>query len=128
MYHSNLAIIFSENKFALQNQTSIKFTKTICTPKTNIITSDTMELSDEMWKEFGYVKSSKNRTKVMKSLDGETKIPTQIAKDTEILQNHISSVLKQLREHGLVECINPEARKGRLYRLTGKCEKIVDKL
>ena len=65
-----------------------------------------MELSDEMWKEFGYVKSSKNRTKVMKSLDGETKIPTQIAKDTEILQNHISAMLKQLGEHGLVECTN----------------------
>lgn len=106
MYHSNLAIIFSENKFALQNQTSIKFTKTICTPKTNIITSDTMELSDEMWKEVGFVISSGYRSKVMKSLDGETKIPTQIAKDTEILQNHISAMLKQLGEHGLVECTN----------------------
>lgn len=27
------------------------------------------------------------------------------------MQNHISNVLKQLREHELVECINPEVKK-----------------
>ena len=87
-----------------------------------------MELSDEMWKEFGYVKSSKNRTKVMKSLDGEVKIPTHIAKDTDILTNHISGILRQLKNHELVECINPEVKKGRLYRLTKKGEEIVNKI
>ncbi|WP_296875573.1 winged helix DNA-binding protein [uncultured Methanobrevibacter sp.] len=87
-----------------------------------------MELSDEMWKEVGFVISSGYRSKVMKSLDGQTKIPTQIAKDTEILQNHMSAVLKQLGEHELVECVNPEARKGRLYRLTDKGEEIVKEL
>ena len=39
-----------------------------------------------------------------------------------------SITLKQLKEHELVECINPEVRKGRLYRLTEKGEKIVDNL
>lgn len=75
-----------------------------------------------------YVKRSKYRTKVLKSLDGETKIPSQISKDTEILQNHMSATLKQLREHELVECINPEVRKGRLYRLTDKGENIISKI
>ena len=87
-----------------------------------------MELSDEMLKEVGYIQVSTYRTKVMKSLDGEVKIPSQIAKDTDILQNHMSATLKQLKEHELVECINPEVRKGRLYRLTDKGEEIVDKL
>ena len=64
----------------------------------------------------------------MKSLDGETKIPSQIAKDTNILQNHMSATLKQLREHELVECINPEVKKGRLYRLTENGEKIIKKI
>lgn len=53
-----------------------------------------MELSDEMLTEISYVKISKYRTKVMKSLDDEVKIPSQIAKDSDILQNHISAVLK----------------------------------
>ena len=87
-----------------------------------------MELSDEMLKEVGYVKISTYRTKVMKSLDDQVKIPSQISKDSGILQNHISAVLKQLKEHELVECINPEVRKGRLYRLTDKGEEIVEKL
>ena len=56
----------------------------------------------------------------MKSLDGEVKIPSEIANDTEILQNHISNTLRQLKEHELIECINPEVKKGRLYRLTDK--------
>ena len=87
-----------------------------------------MELSDEMLKEVGYIQVSTYRTKVMKSLDGEVKIPSQIAKDTDIMQNHMSATLKQLKEHELVECINPEVRKGRLYRLTDKGEKIVNNL
>ena len=61
-----------------------------------------MELSDEMLTEISYVNISKYRTKVMKSLDDEVKIPSQIAKDSDILQNHISAVLKQLKEHELL--------------------------
>ena len=48
-----------------------------------------MELSDEMLTEISYVKISQYRTKVMKSLDGDVKIPTVIAKDSEIRPNHI---------------------------------------
>ena len=79
-----------------------------------------MELPDEMLKEISYVKISQYRTKVMKSLEGDVKIPTVIAKDSEIRPNHISKVLAELKAHDLVECINPEVRKGRLYRQTDK--------
>ena len=66
-----------------------------------------------------YVKMGKNRTKAMQSLkNGDVKIPTQIAKDVDIRTNHISKVLSELKEKNLVECINEEVRKGRLYRLT----------
>ena len=87
-----------------------------------------MTLSDEMLKEMSYVKISQYRTKVMKSLDGDVKIPTVIAKDSEIRPNHISKVLAELKAHELVECINPEVRKGRLYRLTDKGDEIVKNL
>ena len=66
-----------------------------------------MELSDETLIELSYVQISKYRTKVMKSLDGDVKIPTAIAKDSEIRPNHISKVLAELKAHNLVECINP---------------------
>ena len=87
-----------------------------------------MGLSDEMLKEMSYVKISKYRAKVMKSLDGEVLIPSQIAKNSGIRTNHISKVLSELKAHELVECINPEVRKGRLYRLTDKGDEIVKNL
>lgn len=87
-----------------------------------------MKLSDDMLKEISYVQISQYRTKVMKSLDGDVKIPTQIAKDSGILPNHISKVLSELKARELVECINPEVRKGRLYRHTDKGKQVVNEL
>ena len=87
-----------------------------------------MELSDEMLSEISYVQISSYRAKVMKSLEDDVKIPSQIAKDSEIRQNHISKVLAELKAHELVECINPEVRKGRLYRHTDKGEQVVKNL
>ena len=87
-----------------------------------------MNESRELLKEIEYVKRSGYKTKVLKSLEKGVKIPSGIAKDTEILTNHISAVLKQLKDYELVECINPEVRKGRLYRLTDKGRKVLEKL
>ena len=75
-------------------------------------------MDDETLKKFAYVTSSSYRVKTLKVLEGDVKIPTKIAKDTGILPNHMSKVLKELKEAGIAECINPEVRKGRLYRLT----------
>ena len=87
-----------------------------------------MELSDEMLTKISYVNISKYRTKVIKSLEESPKIPSVIARDSEIRTNHISKVLGELKEHELVECINPEVRKGRLYRLTDKGDILVKNL
>ena len=75
-----------------------------------------------MQDEIDFVKASKYRTKIMKTLEGNVKIPSQIAKDSDINRSHISDILSQLKEYDLVECVNPEVRKGRLYRLTKKGE------
>lgn len=79
-------------------------------------------------KDIEYVNRSQCRLKVMKCLDSEVKIPSEIANDTEIFQNHISNTLRQLKEHELIECINPEVKKGRLYRLTDKGDELVKNL
>ena len=84
-----------------------------------------MELSNEMLKEISYIKISTYRIRVMKSLEDEVKIPSKIAEDSGIRQNHISKVLAELRARELVECINPEVKKGRLYRLTDKGNELV---
>lgn len=85
-------------------------------------------MDDEMLKKISYVNISSYRAKTVKSLKGDVKIPTKIAKDTGILPNHMSKVLKELKDAGIAECINPEVRKGKLYRLTGTGETIADNL
>ena len=62
-----------------------------------------MELSDGMLTEISYVNISKYRAKVMKTLDGEVKIPTVIARDSGIRTNHVSKVLSELKAHELIE-------------------------
>ena len=75
-----------------------------------------------------YVNRSSYRVKVLKSLGSDAKIPKEIARDSGILPNHISNVLRQLKEKEIVECINPEVRKGRLYRLSEEGLDVLDKL
>lgn len=74
--------------------------------------------NDELLKLTSYVQISKYREKTLKSIGDDVKIPTSIAKDSGIRTNHISKVLSELKSKDIVECINEEARKGRLYRLT----------
>ena len=51
-----------------------------------LLISDIMELTDEMLSEISYVQISSYRAKVMKSLEGDVKIPSQIAKNSELEQ------------------------------------------
>ena len=55
-------------------------------------------------------------------------MPHRIARKSKVLNNHISTTLRQLREHGLVELINPEMPRGRLYRLTNDGKKILNEI
>ena len=65
-----------------------------------------------------YVEISSYRLRTLKAIGKETKIPKTIAKESKIRPNHISKVLRELKDHDLAVCINEEVRKGRLYRLT----------
>ena len=80
-----------------------------------------------MKEKIDYVKRFQYRLKAIKSLDS-SKYASEISNKTGIIPNHISNVLRQLREHDLVECINPEVKKGRLYRLTDKGKIVIENI
>ena len=75
-----------------------------------------------------YVKRSTYRQKILKSLDGEVLIPIEISKRTGIKIHHLSKVLAELKSKDLIEIINPEVRKGRLYRLKEDGKEMVEYL
>ena len=64
-----------------------------------------MDLTDEMLIEISYVEISQYRKKVMKSLEGNVKIPTAIARDSGIRTNHISKVLGELKALSLLNVL-----------------------
>ncbi len=85
-------------------------------------------IDDDTLKIWSYVNISTYRVKTVKALKDDVKTPTQIANDAGIRTNHISKVLKELKESGVAECINEEAHRGRLYRLTSVGDEIVDSI
>ena len=74
--------------------------------------------NDEIFDLVGYVMASDYRTKILKSIGDTMKIPSAIAEEIGLRTNHVSNVLKDLKEKNLVVCLNENARKGRLYKNT----------
>ena len=64
-----------------------------------------------------FVKRSNYRQNVLKALENDVLMPTEIAKRSNIKTNHVSKVLAELKSKDLIELINPEVCKGRLYRI-----------
>ena len=81
-------------------------------------------VDDETLKLYGYVISSSYRKESVRSLNDSNKIPTDLAEDIGVRTNHISKVLRELKECGIAECINEEKRKNRVYKLTSVGEDI----
>ncbi len=74
--------------------------------------------NDEIFDLVGYVMASDYRTKILKSIGDGIKIPSAIAEEIGLRTNHVSNVLKDLKDKNLVVCLNEDARKGRLYKNT----------
>ena len=75
-----------------------------------------------------FVRRSSYRQNVLKALEDNVLMPKEIAERSSIKTNHVSKVLSELKSKELIELVNPEARKGRLYRLTDDGDEIVDYL
>ena len=78
-----------------------------------------------MIKAVSTIKASKNKVKILNSLKTGLKIPSEISKDTGIRLNHVSNLLSELKETNIIQCLNEEDKKGRLYTLTNKGNEVV---
>lgn len=86
----------------------------------------TVNKEDEILKKCSYVVISSYRRKVLETLKNDVKIPTKISEESGVGIKHVSNVLTDLKEHNLIVCINEDAHKGSLYRLTEEGKNVVD--
>lgn len=80
------------------------------------------------FEELGWVKASEYRKRVIESLEEKPQTPKDLSNKTDYYLSHVSKTLKELVEHEMAECLTPDRKKGRLYRLTEKGEKIYQEL
>lgn len=73
---------------------------------------------NEIWDLIGFIKISKTRYDTLKILENKYLMPSEISKKTGYRIPQISNALHDMKEKKLVECMNENAHKGRLYRNT----------
>ena len=73
---------------------------------------------EEIFDSLGYVMASTYRLSVIQYIGNGVKIHSDIARKIGVRTNHRSIVLSDLKQNGLVICLNEDARKGRLYKNT----------
>jgi len=67
-------------------------------------------LEKEYIDEIGFVKISEQRQKIMKDLKDKLKIPTEIAKSTNMSVPEVSRSLRTLKDREIVICLNEDKR------------------
>ncbi|WP_299524148.1 MarR family transcriptional regulator [uncultured Methanobrevibacter sp.] len=85
------------------------------------------KLNDEhTWEIVGFIKVSPSRYKTIKTLNEDYKMPSEIAKETNLRPTQVSNALNDLKRKELVICLNENAKKGRLYKATKLGLKILE--
>jgi predicted transcriptional regulator len=79
------------------------------------------------WEDVSYIIRSKNRKSVILELE-TPKTPTMLARTLKTSMPNISRTLTQLQNKGLVTCLTPEERIGKIYSLTDKGKATLKKI
>jgi predicted transcriptional regulator len=80
------------------------------------------------WNKYGRVLASKHRTSVIRVLSNTNTTPKEISLAAKIPLSHVSNLLRELTEEGLVVCLTPKLRRGRIYTLTAAGKNVASEL
>ena len=80
------------------------------------------------WVKYGYVMRSKYRRLLLSHLFKTEATPTELATRQDIHKSHVSRTLKDLVEAGLIECLNPGSRMGKVFGLTDSGREVASKI
>jgi DNA-binding MarR family transcriptional regulator len=82
---------------------------------------------DDDWEQYSWVIRGNQRRKVIMVL-GKPKIPTEIKSEAKMSMTNVSKILKEFSKKGLVRCLTPYVRTGKLYELTEAGRKIRERM
>lgn len=84
-------------------------------------------MKKKLWEDYGFVVRGKLRREIIKHLDNPI-TPRELSKDMNIHLSEASRVLIELSNKGLVKCITPKLKSGRVYEITKRGKEIKYKL
>lgn len=71
------------------------------------------------WNDVSYVIASKTRRAIILKLE-TPRTPTYLAKDLDLNLANISRAISELEDRGIVICLTPKQKVGKIYSLTKK--------
>ena len=80
------------------------------------------------WAKYGHVIASEYRKKIVMSLVKGPKTPKQISDETKLYLSHVSHVINELMKKGVVECLTPNLRRGKIFSLSIDGKEIAEQL
>lgn len=86
------------------------------------------ELELNIWELIGFIKVSEARYNCVMCIGTEYKMPKEIVNATGMRITQISNALHDLKEKGIVICLNEKTVKGRLYQNTELGLKLYEEL
>jgi predicted transcriptional regulator len=80
------------------------------------------------WSKYGYVIASEYRKRIVLSLIRGPKTPKQIANETKLYLSHVSHATNELKNKGIITCLTPELKRGKVFALTDEGKEIAENL
>jgi predicted transcriptional regulator len=84
-------------------------------------------MTDNDWELYSWVIRGNQRRKVMMAL-GKPKIPTEIKSEAQMSLTNVSKILRAFKKKGLVICLTPNSKTGKIYALTDKGKEVRDRM
>ena len=72
----------------------------------------------QIFSSIGYVKAGSYRTKILLHTGKNMVTPIEFSKSLDIHPSQVSRTLNELSNKGIIECVTPTNRKGKLFSLT----------
>ena len=76
------------------------------------------------WDDISFIVRGKHRKAILELLS-KPRTPTQIKEETKLHFNSVSRTLNELVKKGFAECLNPNQKLIRFYRITNKGKKLL---